>query len=406
MKFRILILIICISLSNAVVSQVDTTISREQWIEDLEFLENTLNKKHKNVNHRISKEELASKFSALKSNLDDLNSRQKLIEIIKLTSSIGDGHTSIRSFDIFNYLPIHVKWFGKDLRVIYAKNSLSDIVGFKIVAMGKYKVSEVQERINVMTPQAENRYMLIQWGQQWMRNADVLKHLGISDSNSGIDLLLENTEGALVKKHIPAMITDALKKEKWIGVYEPQPLYMQNPGFALSSVILDDALYLNFRSYPSKKEIKSLSDELINTLSNQKNLSKLIVDFRVNGGGDFNIGRFLIEKLKKSSSLDNAKVYVITGRRTYSAAMVNALDFKKELGALIIGEPPMQRPNGYSESYPFTLPNSRIKATVSIENYTFQEGDTDEVILDKYFIPNYDLLKSGRDEILEWISLQ
>ena len=63
----------------------------------------------------------------------------------------------------------------------------------------------------------------------------------------------------------------------------------------------------------------------------------------------------------------------------------------------------MQRPNGYSESYSFTLPNSKINASVSTEYYSFQNGDSDEVSLDIYFNPNFDLLKIGRDEIIEWI---
>ncbi|WP_445385845.1 hypothetical protein ACT6NV_03290 [Robiginitalea sp. IMCC44478] len=405
MKRTLLVFVSLLCSTSLAFSQTDTTLTAAQWEEDLQYLEQTLFKEHKNPVHNIPEEELKERFSSLRSRFSSLTSKQKLIELIMLMSSIGDGHTTIRSYDIFNYLPFHVYWFGDDLRVIWAKSAYADILGHKIRSIDGVDITAAKELVNTLSPKGENNYLLMQWGQQWFRNIDVLHYLGISKSDTAIELSLEDPDGELFTEKIPILSED-LSGQPWICAYKPLPLYMQNPAAPITYEALEGALYVNFRSYPSKKEMKAKVGELVNTLSSGKDLTKLIFDFRVNGGGDFTIGRLMIDRLKKSNVLKNREVYVITGRRTYSAAMVNALDLKKELGAMLLGEPPMQRPNGYSESHPFTLPHSNINASVSTEFYSFQNEDLDEVVLDKHFKPNFDLLKEGRDEILEWILQQ
>ena len=373
MKIISLALIILTCVSNWSFSQTDTTITKEQWTKDLIFLEQTIQRKHKNLYHRVSKEDLSSSFTSLKDKFDSLSSKEKLIELIMIMSQIGDGHSNIRSYDIFNYLPIHVKWFEEDLHIIWAKSSLSDILGYKILSIDGNDISTVKELVNKLSPKGENKYLLMQWGQQWIRNIDVLEHLGLAKSKTHVDLILEDQNGVIVKKSITAIVKEELKEMKWKSAFDPLPLYMQHGNHSLKHEILGNVLYLNFRSYPSKKEMVSYSKELVNILSDRQALTKLIIDFRVNGGGDFKVGRLLIDRLKESNLLYNRKTYVITGRRTFSAAMVNALDFREQLDALILGEPPMQRPNGYSESHLFMLPNSKINASVSSEYYTFQD---------------------------------
>jgi C-terminal processing protease CtpA/Prc len=70
---------------------------------------------------------------------------------------------------------------------------------------------------------------------------------------------------------------------------------------------------------------------------------------RQNGGGDFFEGRkHLIQPLKQRSSVSQkGRLFVITGRNTASAAMANAIDFRKELNAILVGEPTGERPNSY-----------------------------------------------------------
>jgi hypothetical protein len=94
---------------------------------------------------------------------------------------------------------------------------------------------------------------------------------------------------------------------------------------------------------------------------------------------------------------------VITGRRTFSAALWNAVDFKKQTNALIVGEPPGERPNSYSENDEMKLPNSGIEVSYSTKYYKFLDEDVPAVMPDKRIDPNWNDYKAGRDAVMNWI---
>ena len=132
-----------------------------------------------------------------------------------------------------------------------------------------------------------------------------------------------------------------------------------------------------------------------------------MLDVRQNTGGDFKKGRYFLSGLKKRDAFRRrGSVYVVTGRATQSAAMVNALDFRKELDAVLVGEPTGGRPNSYSENDAFRLPNSKVEVSCSTRYYKFQDTDTPAVMPDKLIEPSWESHPSGRDIVKEWILAQ
>jgi C-terminal processing protease CtpA/Prc len=132
---------------------------------------------------------------------------------------------------------------------------------------------------------------------------------------------------------------------------------------------------------------------------------RLIIDLRQNGGGDLTKVRMHLIPAVKAHPRINQKghLFVIIGRQTYSAAMSNATDFRRETNAILVGEPTGARPNGYQESYRFVLPNSQFNISCSTRFYQFQDEDTPAVMPDKLIEPSWDAYQAGRDPVLEWI---
>ena len=83
--------------------------------------------------------------------------------------------------------------------------------------------------------------------------------------------------------------------------------------------------------------------------------------------------------------------------------MTNVVDFRRELGAILVGEPTGARPNQYQESGKFTLPNSGLRVKVSTQYYEYQEDDTPDVLPDIHTVPTWDDWQAGRDPALMWI---
>ena len=112
----------------------------------------------------------------------------------------------------------------------------------------------------------------------------------------------------------------------------------------------------------------------------------LAIDLRQNSGGDFTKPREQLIPRLKQRRYTGAKVFVITGRRTFSAAMVNAIDFRNLLGAVLVGEPPGEKPNSYQENDGMELPRSKMP--------------------DQLITPTWEAFRDRRDEPLEWIARQ
>ena len=67
-------------------------------------------------------------------------------------------------------------------------------------------------------------------------------------------------------------------------------------------------------------------------------------------------------------------VFVITGRRTFSAAQTLASMLETHTSAVFVGEPTGSRPNFHGEDSEFTLPWSGLKGSIS--SAWFQGGET------------------------------
>ena len=94
---------------------------------------------------------------------------------------------------------------------------------------------------------------------------------------------------------------------------------------------------------------------------------------------------------------------MIVGRRTFSAALANAIDFRKDTNAILVGEPIGERPNSYSENDEMTLPNSRLVVSYSTRYYKFVDEDVPAVLPDVRIDPSWPEFRAGRDPVMDWI---
>ena len=105
------------------------------------------------------------------------------------------------------------------------------------------------------------------------------------------------------------------------------------------------------------------------------------------------------EKINKKGNL-----YVITGRETFSSALLNLYSLKAKTKAIFIGEPTGGKPNCYGEVEKFKLKNSGITICYSTKYYKTIQNDK---LLS--FLPDINLEVSienfilGNDPCLEYI---
>ena len=160
-------------------------------------------------------------------------------------------------------------------------------------------------------------------------------------------------------------------------------------------------MYVAFRGYDS---LGDNARPLFESIDAQRP-ARVVIDMRLNGGGDFFEGRkHVIEPVKRRPAIDQkGRLFVVIGRQTFSAALANAIDFKKETNAILVGEPIGERPNSYSENDEMTLPHSRLVVSYSTKYYKFLEADVPAFMPDHRIDPSWPDFQAGRDAVMEWI---
>lgn len=384
-------------------------LTKAQWRDDLKYFARELPKRHKNAFHATTREQFERAIAELDAAIPSLPEHQIIVKLHLIGATVGDGHTGVRLPESFKRYPINVYWFGRELRVIAAAKEYQSALGARIVKIGDFDIDEVMARISTCFPSKdnENEWYVLNMGPVFVVRPEVLQTLGIVPDLARASFTLKDDGGRQSVMEIspvalPPAVNGVVNLAMVPFVSEP-PLFRQKLAEPFWFIHLEDSqtTYVNFKRYPA---LKQNSKALFAALDRNRP-SRLVVDLRQNGGGDFFVGRdHLIEPIKKRPAINQkGRLFVIVGRATFSAAMVNAIDFRKQTNAILVGEPIGERPNSYSENDEMTLPNSRLVVSYSTRYYQFLDEDVPAVLPDEHIEVTWANFRAGRDAVMDWI---
>lgn len=137
---------------------------------------------------------------------------------------------------------------------------------------------------------------------------------------------------------------------------------------------------------------------------NKTDTEKLVLDLRFNPGGSSLQGTEFTREVGKIDKINRKGcVFVIIGKRTYSSAVINAIDFKNNTDAILIGEPTSGKPNHFGEVNKFALPNSGLSVSYSTKHFKYLDEDPNSLMPDitvEILFVDYAL---GKDPVLDAI---
>jgi len=384
------------------------TLTKEQWRQDVRYFAEQLPKRHKNLYHAVSREQFERAVSDLDAAIPSLQDHEIVVRLQQIAALVGDGHTGVHLPAYFKRYPLALFWFGDALRVIAASKDYEKALGARVVKIGAFGLDEVQARVNRCFPSAdnENAWYVLNTGPAFLVVPEVLHAVGVVPDLEKALFTLEDESGTQFTLEIAPVTVELVNGAPTLHLNpaaQGVPLVRQKPGEKFWFTYLPDGktVYANFRGYDGL----GANAKALFRLVDANPTSRLVIDMRQNGGGDFFEGRkHLIHAVKARPAINTkGHLFVIVGRRTFSAAMANAVDFRKETNAILVGEPIGERPNSYSENDEMTLPNSRLVVSYSTRYYKFVDEDVPAVIPDKRIDPTWAEFRAGRDPVLEWI---
>jgi hypothetical protein len=377
----------------------------EQWQEDLEYFINEITTKHRDPYHFTNKAEFDRAATSLRERIVSMKDYEVVVGMQHLAALVGDGHTFIDTSNLYARFPLEVFWFGKDLRVIRAAPEYKQALGARIIEIGRFSIDEVKSKLQQLTPQGENEWHVLNSSAEQIMKVEPLAALGVLPDLGPADFAFEDNSGRRFRLRIRSVAAagdDSGEQGK-----DPLPLPFRHPEQPFWFTYLPDSktVYVDFRSYDN---LEGQTARLWEFIAGNP-VQRLVVDMRWNGGGNYTRGReYLIYKLAFMPALNRiGHLFVITGRKTFSAGMTNVTDFRRETEAILVGEPTGARPNGYQENHWFTLPFSKLRASCATLKYRFQPlTETDAVFPDQRIDPDWRLFSTGEDAALRWILAQ
>jgi hypothetical protein len=140
--------------------------------------------------------------------------------------------------------------------------------------------------------------------------------------------------------------------------HSPTPLYMRNQeNYSLATE--GELLYIQYRSAfnISGYSLSAFINDIQSAIENN-NIEKIVVDLRFNYGGRIDHFIPVIDYLASTTFNQSDKLFVLSGRHTFSSAVGALYSFQNLTNATFAGEPSGGKPNGFSNVIGFRLTSS------------------------------------------------
>jgi Peptidase family S41 len=272
------------------------------------------------------------------------------------------------------------------------------------------QVNRAQKLLLTLTPADETQALRNVRATALLNDGMVLHGLGITTDRDTVRYIVLTDAGSEVtlEYHGEAnqfrgvSITDILETGWLRAVVHPE-LYRQQPDqdFWCTYLQASKTGYCNFRSY---KDLKHTARALT-ALVQHEHSDNLVIDLRLNAGGDFEQGlKYVVNPIRRMSKINRSgHLFVLTGPGTFSAAMANAAHFRKRTRAILVGQPIGEKPNSYQEARETVLPNSQWVARYSVRLYRFVRGEENLIRPDRAIAETWADFQAGRDPVVDWV---
>ncbi|MFC1799865.1 hypothetical protein ACFL2Z_03030 [Candidatus Eisenbacteria bacterium] len=378
----------------------------QRWTEDIEFFARELPESHINLFFTLSEDDFRERIDALKAGIPTLEDYEILVSMMRIVAAIGDSHTMLTADNtgIFHRLPLSLTWYSDGLYVTRTIGAYRDILGKRLTAIEGNDIEAVSRVVSEVVA-FDNPSQLRLRAPQNMVIPEILLTLGLA---AGRDSVLLDVEGAGTRWLVPV---EAKADLKWISLRDEldcaPPLYRQHADSIYWYRYLADSktVYVQYRACVEMKDrpFSAFAGELLDFIE-ARDVDKAAIDLRLNGGGNSRIAGPLIQGLKRSRKVNqDGRLFVIIGRRTFSSAMLNALDLRDNTSALFVGEETGGKPNHFGEVGFFMLKGSGAIVTYSKKHFVRYSIDEPSLRPDIDVDMSFSDYESCRDPALEAI---
>jgi len=376
----------------------------EAQSDDIDFLGKLLD-----IDRSFSPESRAgfnAELDAMGARAGDMSDAEFALGVAHAVALADNGHTNISQRSLItlnNRLPVRFYWFNQHLHIVRAHPDHASLLGAEVVAFGRMPVETALARANRYFGGAENwrTYM----STAILESPALLQAAGIAGNGEQVSLTLKTMAGEEVVTTLNALpvmespnfrgihpwmvLADRAQpgeETTWVSLsdsWDKAPLYLSRPDVPFF-FIEDQSANSLYVHVSFMLDLAGLSiDEFWQSLETAiagKHYNTILLDLRLNPGGDFNTSVGPVSRLPGHLT-DNGRIYIATSGATFSAAIVTTSVAKFHGGdsAIIIGERVGDRDQFWAEGgFPFKLPNSGLRVSFATGFHDWVNGCMDK----------------------------
>ncbi|MGM9986394.1 MAG: hypothetical protein ACI35O_04105 [Bacillaceae bacterium] len=401
-------------------------LTEKQWEKDIDNMVKSIKKTHEEPFHSISEKKWTNEVDELKKDLPKLSTVETSLRMNQLVSMLHDESTIMdystlvgkTSADMIVY-PITFDWLEDKLYAIQGTEESKDAIGAELIEINGHKINDVLEQVNTLIP-----YENVAWAKVnnriFITLPDVLKFFNIinSDETTYTFKKEDGTNHSVTlkpKKQKDIKFTVDLGKKYREGVTQKMPKDAYG-AYWYTYAPEEETFYFQYNQGVFKDEIKGnnkvdlpkfkeFKKQFISDV-NDHNIKKFIVDLRRDSSGNPERMKALIKALKEETSvLKDAKVYVLIGYNTFGTGVDDAIEWKEETNATLVGESTGGQTTRYGKPSGFRLPSSQIILQVATTQVK-HEGYTGPLKPDVEVKQSRSQFEKGTDELFEYVIKQ
>jgi hypothetical protein len=393
-----------------------------RWREDLEFLAREMPLRHANLFHSMRREQFDSALANIRIRLPSLARHQVIVELQRLAVLVGDGHSRITPWRdtviAFHTLPIAIYRFSDGYHVRAATVEHASLLGARVTHFGSVPIDSAEKLVASLVSR-DNSMAVWQWAPMLLMMPEVLHAVGLSSDARNAKVTLEmdgrprtvTLRGAETFPNLSGEIDRSWNvRAGWVDLRQraSAPLWLSRipDSYWFSYVPEGKLLYCQINEIQERGEPLARFMSRALATADSVGAERFVLDLRLNGGGNGDYNRTIIRTLIRSRFDEKGRLYVITSRRTFSAAQMLISDLEKWTNPTFVGEPSSSRGNHYGDSRRLVMPNSKVTMRVSTLWWQYWDPrDTREWIAVHLAAPlTVDAYRSGRDPAIEAIA--
>ncbi len=368
------------------------------WREDLQFLAHELRRLHPDPFHKISETDFIIELKKLEDSIEKHTAQQIILGFARLLALVGEGHTSLALYAArgvnFHVAPYRLGIYGDGIYVEAADSNYASLVGGRLISISGVSAEEALARVVPLISRDNNNWIKAV-APNLLNRIEVLQSLGLARNLDHVVLSVELAGQVITEKVkvLPNLAETSFGlpfmpkyTDNWVDARDqsqtPAPQFQRDfeKLYWWEYSELQDLLYIKFDQVQNRFHGPTALEifRQAMTFARQKRPAKTVIDIRNNTGGSGTLLPALVRQIVQTREIDEkGKLFVIIGRRTFSAGQMFTASLETYSSAIFVGEPTSAFYNGYAGHEAVQLPNSRIVFMVAPNYYQLTVVPTD-----------------------------